>query len=105
MYTDIFINIDVLTFVANVNASPLCHFLIAPEFRPGTYEVKPMEKPKHVEWQGSFGGAPTNVPGAEESKQNFSTKSSIPCNTDKLPSTSKDKLYYRRLAYLKLHYK
>jgi hypothetical protein len=63
---------------------------------PGMYECKPVLC-RQVSYHQSFGSRPINLPDVAQ-------HSTIDCNTDKLRSTKDEKLYHRRLAYLRLFY-
>ena len=63
---------------------------------PGTYEHS-IGRNRKVEWHGSFGTAPINLPSVQQ-------HSTIDRNTEKLLSTKDEKKFHRRLAYLKLYY-
>jgi len=63
---------------------------------PGTYEtIKP--GCRQVQYAQSFGSQPTDLPCIKQ-------QSTIPQNTNKLPTTTEEKRYLRKLAYLKLYY-
>jgi len=63
---------------------------------PGSYETRTVGCHR-VQYAQSFGGEPSDLPCVTQT-------STIPRNTDKLPTTREEKRYLRKLAYLKLYY-